>query len=77
MLESTLPLLDQYRGVDAKEGGGQSCCGRSVSTRSEEVVICKEVLLLSTILRPYLGYLMRIVATFDAFKGLDRRKDKL
>jgi len=73
MLEATIPLLEQYRGVDAKEGGGQSYCGRSVSTRSEETVICKEVLMLSTVLRPYLGYLMRISATFEDYKRFDRR----
>jgi hypothetical protein len=72
LLETSGKLLEKHTKQELREGGSASC-GRSVSTRSEDLPICKEVLLLSTVVRPYLGYLMKIASTASSFRRFERR----
>jgi hypothetical protein len=51
----------------------KSVCSRSASTRSEDLALCKEVLLISGVVRPYLALLLKLALSLE---GLRRWKQK-
>jgi len=66
--------IQDYSKLEDEEGSFtsnlKSICNISASTRSEEIVICKEVFLISTIVRPYIAFLLKYSYSLDSIKAL-------
>ena len=65
LLQSSAEMSQHFAKLDEKEEGRISCiikpvCSHSASTRSEELVLCKEVFLISTVVRPYIAFLLKL-----------------
>jgi len=65
LLQTSSSMVQHYASAEEREEGcsssnPRSVCTRSASTRSEEIMICKEVFLISAVVRPYLGLLLKV-----------------
>ena len=87
LLENCSSLAQKYSRLDIKEfkescnktnKNGNKTLNRSVnrssiSTRSEDLGVCKEVFLLNSICKPYLAYLMKIMSIFENYRRFEKR----